>query len=270
MLQAEATVEKLALPAPKGRLTLERLVALPPGSERPILKGVSFDLQPGEFLGVIGPSGAGKTTLARAILGLMPLSSGTVRLDGADIRQWESDLLGPFLGYLPQDVQLLHGTVADNIARMTRGAAPDTVVAAAQLAGCHELILRLPQGYDTDLSEGGVRLSAGQRQHIGLARALYGGPTLVVLDEPNANLDGSGEQALMRALAAARKAGSTLVVISHRPGILEGADKILVLRDGTVEMFGPRAEVFARLGRGGAQPEAGRLPYPQVSAVLGR
>jgi PrtD family type I secretion system ABC transporter len=274
MGQTDAPVERLALPAPKGRLTLERIIAMAPASERVLLKGVAFDLQPGEFLGVIGPSGAGKTTLARSILGLMPLASGTVRIDGADIRQWEPDALGRYLGYLPQDVQLLHGTVAENIARMTPGAPPEDVVAAAQMAGVHELILRLPKGYDTDIGETGVRLSAGQRQHIGLARAFYGSPVLVVLDEPNANLDSAGEQALLKTLATAHRSGTTLIVVSHRPTILEGADKILMLREGSVELFGPRAEVFARLGRGGSTqaqaPEQGRLPYPQAPAALRR
>ncbi len=262
------------LPAPQGRLSVEKLVvAAPGGGERLILRGVGFELEAGDMLGIIGPSGAGKTTLARSIVGLLSPKAGTVRLDGAELSQWNPDLLGRYVGYLPQDVQLLAGTVAQNIARMIQGAPSEAVIAAAKLAGVHEMILRLPQGYDTELGDGGLGLSAGQRQHIGLARALYGNPALLVLDEPNSNMDGTSEQALLQALAAVDAAGTTVIVVSHRLNILGGADKLLVLRDGTVEMFGPRTEVLARLSRGtqaGAPQvtaQQPRLPYPQYSGI---
>ena len=236
------------LPVPAGALALERAVFALPKMERPILRGVSFSLAPGEALGLIGPSASGKSTLARVMVGVWKPTAGVVRLDGADVATWPREKLGPHIGYLPQDVELFGGTVAENIARLGEPDAAE-VIRAAQGAQVHELILRLPRGYDTEIGEGGQTLSPGQRQRIGLARALYGRPRLVVLDEPNANLDHEGEVALVQAMQALKADGVTLVVIAHRPSLLQGVDKILVLRDGAVEMFGSRADAFSRLGR---------------------
>jgi len=250
-LQAPGT----ELPEPAGELVLERVVFGLRGVERPIIRGVALDLAPGESLGMIGPSASGKSTLARLMVGVWKPISGAVRLDGADVAVWPREHLGPYIGYLPQDVELFHGTVADNVARLGE---PDAqaVIRAAQRAHVHELILRLPKGYDTEIGEAGTAISPGQRQRIGLARALYGSPRLVVLDEPNANLDSEGEEALVRAMRELKQAGVTVVVIAHRPSLLAGVDKLLVLREGAVEMFGPRAEIMARVTRG-AQPARG-------------
>jgi ATP-binding cassette subfamily C protein EexD len=236
------------LPAPAGALNVEQLVFRLSKAERPILRGVSFSLQAGEALGVIGPSASGKSTLARLIVGVWKPAAGTVRLDGADVSAWPRERLGPYLGYLPQDVELFAGTVAQNIARLGE---PDAaaVIRAAQRAHVHELILRLPQGYDTEMGEAGAALSPGQRQRVALARALYGEPRLVVLDEPNASLDHEGDEALLRALAELKTQGATVVVVAHRPSLLRGVDKLLVLNDGAVQTFGTRAEVLARLAR---------------------
>jgi PrtD family type I secretion system ABC transporter len=236
------------LPAPAGKVQVEQLVFGFRAGARPVLRGISFALEPGEALGLIGPSASGKSTLARLIVGVWRPVSGAVRLDGADVSAWPREQLGPHIGYLPQDVELFGGTVAENIARL---AEPDDaeVVRAAQRAHAHEFILRLPKGYDTDIGEGGQALSPGQRQRIGLARALYGSPRLVVLDEPNADLDHDGEEALLRTLQSLKEAGVTLIVIAHRPSLLRGVDKMLVLRDGAVERFGPRAEVMERVTR---------------------
>jgi PrtD family type I secretion system ABC transporter len=249
-----------ALPKPRGHLAAERLVYAIPGREKAILKGLSFDLPAGESLGIIGPSAAGKSTLVRLLLGVWPAYSGCVRLDGADIASWPRHRLGKYVGYLPQDVELFAGTVAENIARLDD---PDSkaVIAAAQAANAHEMILRLPQGYDTPIGDGGTALSGGQRQRIGLARALYGNPRIVVLDEPNANLDGEGEAALAQAMARLRAAQVTLIVVAHRPSLLASVDKLLVLRDGAIEMFGPRTEVLSRLTRG-AVPSPASMPSP--------
>jgi PrtD family type I secretion system ABC transporter len=243
-----AAAKPTALPAPRGALSAERVFFGASGAEKTIIKGVSLALAPGEALGLIGPSASGKSTLARLLIGVWTPSSGTVRLDGADIALWPRDRLGRHIGYLPQDVELFSGTVSENIARL--GAAdPKAVIAAAQRANAHEMILRLPRGYDTQIGEGGSALSGGQRQRIGLARALFGKPRIVVLDEPNANLDGEGEAALLQAMSGLRREGVTLIAISHRPSILAGVDKLLVLKDGAVAAFGPRDEVTAQLMR---------------------
>jgi ATP-binding cassette, subfamily C, type I secretion system permease/ATPase len=236
------------LPAPTGEIRVESLAFTLRSGERPIVRNVSFALAPGESLGLIGPSASGKSTLARLIVGVWRPQAGTVRLDGADVAAWPRELLGPHIGYLPQDVELFAGTVAENIARLAEPDAAE-VIRAAQRAHVHELVLRLPKGYDTAIGESGQGLSPGQRQRIALARALYGNPRLVVLDEPNANLDHEGEEALLRALRGLKDEGVTAVVIAHRPSLLREADKMLVLRDGTVEMFGPRAEVMGRVTR---------------------
>jgi len=246
---ARETRNPLELPEPVGRLTVEKLVYAR-DLAKPVLKGVSFNLAAGEALGLIGPSGAGKSTLARVILGLWVPTSGAVRLDGASIGDWSRQQLGPYVGYLPQDVELFAGTVGDNIARLGDAAAlSEEVIAAAQRASVHELVLSMPGGYETEIGDGGAALSGGQRQRIALARAVFGNPRLVVLDEPNSNLDSDGEEALVRTIAKLKEMGVTLIVISHRPGLLAGVDKLLLLRDGRAEMFGPRQEVLARLGR---------------------
>ncbi|HEX7219447.1 MAG TPA: ATP-binding cassette domain-containing protein, partial [Burkholderiales bacterium] len=232
------------LPAPKGRVEAEKVVfGL---RDKPILRGITFRLEAGEALGLVGPSASGKSTLARLIVGIWKPSSGVVRLDGADVAAWPREELGPHVGYLPQDVELFGGTVADNIARL---AEPDSaaVIRAAQRAHVHDMILRLPKGYDTEIGEAGQALSAGQRQRVALARALYGNPRLVVLDEPNADLDSDGEVALLKTLQLLKSEGVTLVVISHRPSLLRGVDKILVLREGMMERFGSRADVMERV-----------------------
>jgi ATP-binding cassette subfamily C protein/ATP-binding cassette subfamily C protein EexD len=236
----------MALPAPTGRVAAERVTFGFPGQPVAIIKGVSFSLAAGESLAVIGPSAAGKTTLIRLLIGTLQPTAGTVRLDGADVFTWMREDFGRYVGYLPQDVELFDGTVLRNIARMT-DAEPEGVFEAAKLAGCHDMILRLPQGYDTEIGDGGQHLSGGQRQLIGLARAMFGSPKLVVLDEPNSNLDGDAEQALIRGLEELKRRGTTVVLVSHRPTLVQGVDKVLLMRDGAVEAFGPRAEVLKRL-----------------------
>ncbi len=238
------------LPAPAGRVSFERVVFAVGAEAKPILKGVSFELAAGEALGIIGPTASGKSTLARLMVGVWRPASGSVRLDGADLSGWPSERLGPYVGYLPQDAELLAGTVAENIARLGE-IDSEAVVAAAQRAHAHEMILRLPEGYDTQVGEGGAALAGGQRQRIALARALYRAPRLVVLDEPNADLDAEGQEALAATLRDLRQARATLVVITHRPSLLVAcrADRILVLNQGVVEMLGPLAEVMARVAR---------------------
>ena len=243
----------MSLPPPTGALTLEGVVVVPPGAQTPALRGISLNIEANEVIGVIGPSAAGKSTLARAILGVWPLYAGKVRLDGADIQNINRDELGPYLGYLPQDIELFDGTIAENIARFGE-VDPDQVVAAARKAGVHEMILQLPNAYNTRIGEAGSVLSGGQRQRVGLARALYGDPVLVVLDEPNSNLDDQGEAALAQAMADLKRVGGTVLIISHRISILGSVDKILVLREGQVQMFGPRDQILAQFIRPVATP----------------
>ena len=245
--------DRMALPTPKGQLSVSAIVVAPPGAAAAVLKGVSFDLQPGEALGILGPSGSGKSTLARVITGVWPAASGTVRIDGAELSQWSRDALGPHMGYLPQDVDLFDGTVAENIARLGP-VDPEAVVEAAQRAGIHDLILSLPQGYDTPIGESGNRLSGGQRQRVGIARALYGTPALCIFDEPNSNLDEAGEGHLIQALLHLRETKRTAIIIAHKPSILNHVDKIMILQAGQVAFLGPRAEAFARFARPVATP----------------
>lgn len=240
------------LPAPRGSVSVERVSFAFARAERPVIRGVSFSLPNGESLGIIGPTAAGKSTLARLLVGVWKPSSGAVRLDGGDVSAWERAQLGPYIGYVPQAVELFGGTVAENIARLAPSDSA-AVVRAAQRAHAHDMILRLPKGYDTETGEGGERLSPGQRQRIALARALYGEPRLVVLDEPNANLDVEGDEALVQAMHDLKVSGVTVVIIAHRPSLLGGVDKLLVLKDGTAELFGPRAEIMARVTRGVTQ-----------------
>ncbi len=235
------------LPRPEGQLTVERVTFFPPGSESASLQGVSFSLAPGEALGVIGPSAAGKSSLARLLVGVWEPRLGHVRLDGADVYQWNREDFGQYVGYLPQDVELFAGTVKQNIARMSEEIDDQKVIEAAKLAECHHLILRLPKGYDTQIGEGGQSLSAGQRQRIALARAFYGDIRLLVLDEPNSNLDTAGDRALMNALRHAKERGVTTVIVAHRPSILAEVDKLLLLNEGKVALFGPREDVMAKL-----------------------
>lgn len=249
------------LPDPKGALRFDKVVQRAPGAETLLLRGVSFALEPGEVLGVVGPSGAGKTTLARLAVGAIVPDSGVVRLDGANLADWDPDRLGGHIGYLPQDSALIAGSVRDNISRFSiwRGEDPAAidaaVVAAAKAGGVHEMILKLPQGYDTLLSHGGRGLSAGQAQRVALARALYGDPALLVLDEPNSCLDAEGEMALATAIAAAKSRGASIMIIAHRTGVLATADKLMVLREGVVDRIGPRAEVLAAMS-GAGRPAA--------------
>ena len=247
-----ALPETMRLPEPKGHLTVEQAFVTPPGAEAPVVRGVSLELKPGEALGIVGPSASGKSTLARAILGIWPTAAGKVRLDGADVAAWDRTELGPHLGYLPQDIELFDGTISQNICRFGEPDA-EKIVEAAKLAGVHELILRLPDGYDTVIGSIGGVLSGGQRQRIGLARALYGNPRLLVLDEPNSNLDDQGEKELVAALQRVKAQGCTLVVITHRTMVLQCVDYILVLREGTAFASGPRDQVLAQLaGKGPA------------------
>ncbi|HEY0491138.1 MAG TPA: type I secretion system permease/ATPase [Telluria sp.] len=236
----------MELPKPLGAVTVENVTAAPPGSKVAVIKGVSFAIAPGDVVGVIGPSGSGKSTLARLLVGVWPAAVGKVRLDGADIFTWNKGELGPHIGYLPQDIELFAGTVSDNIARFG-DMDPAKVVQAAKRAGVHEMILHFPQGYDTPLGDGGAGLSGGQRQRLGLARAMYGDPALIVLDEPNSNLDDVGEAALVAAIGDLRQHGKTIVLITHRTSALAATNKLLLLRDGVAQMFGPTAQVIAAL-----------------------
>jgi len=257
--QLPADAEKMSLPAPKGALRLEQAMIGPPLSKMPVIKGVSFAVEPGESVAIIGPSASGKSTLARGILGIWPAFSGKVRLDGADINHYNRDEIGSYLGYLPQDIELFDGTVSENIARFGDVDA-EKVVAAAQAAGVHELILQLPNGYDTPIGQSGGALSGGQRQRIGLARALYDNPVLVVLDEPNSNLDDQGELALAKCLQGLKERGATTILITHRPSILNLVDKIMVLTAGQIAMFDTKDKVLETM-------KAGQAPVRKQTAT---
>jgi ATP-binding cassette subfamily C exporter for protease/lipase len=254
----------MQLPKPQGALSVEAVTAAPPGVKNPSVRNVSFALNPGDVLGIIGPSGSGKSTLARLLIGVWPAMMGKVRLDGADIYQWNKAELGPHIGYLPQAIELFSGTVSDNIARFG-DVDPAKVVAAAQRAGVHEMILHLPEGYDTKLGEGGAGLSGGQKQRLALARAMYNDPAVIVLDEPNSNLDDVGEQALVKAVLELRAQGKTIVLITHRMSALSASTKLLVLRDGQVQMFGPTAKVIAAMNE--ANQQQAQLAMKQKAAA---
>lgn len=268
----EPTVPGMPLPAPKGVLTVEGVMAGAPGSPLPILKGVSFVARPGEVVMIIGPSASGKTTLARLLMGLWPAAGGKVRLDGADMHAWHKSQLGPHLGYLPQGVELFDGSVAENIARFGK-VDMDAVRQAADLVGITEMVEQLPEGFDTLIGEDGAVLSGGQRQRLGLARAVFGNPTLLVLDEPNSSLDEAGEKSLLVLLNTLKARGCTVVAITHRTTLLAAADKLLVLNDGQVAMFGPRDEVLAGLKKANdqarAQVEQRQAATRQVPALPG-
>lgn len=242
--------EGLSLRAPVSSVSVEAVSVVPPGDQRLVVSGVSFALQAGSALGVIGPSASGKSSLARALVGVWQPARGSVRLDGAALDQWSSQALGRHIGYLPQDIELFDGTIGQNIARFEADADPEAVIRAAEQAGVHDLIVRLSKGYDTRLGEGGMALSGGQRQRIALARALYRDPFLVVLDEPNSNLDGEGEQALTQAIANVRARGGIAIVIAHRPSALAAVDQVLVMTGGEAKAFGPKEQVL----RPAAQP----------------
>jgi ATP-binding cassette subfamily C protein len=253
--------EKMPLPAPQGNLAAEQVVAVPPGAKEPVLRSVSFALKPGEVLGVLGPSAAGKSSLARVLVGVWPPFAGKIRIDGAELSHWAPERLGQHIGYLPQDVELFSGTIAENIARF--GVQDeDKIIAAARMTGVHEMVQGMPAGYNTQIGEGGFALSGGQRQRIGLARALYGKPAYVILDEPNASLDADGEAALLSAIQQLRQSGSTVVLITHKTNILGTVDKILVMAHGQVAGFGSRDEVLAKL----LGPRLTPVPATAVSA----
>lgn len=238
--------QKVALPIPTGHLSLENVVARPPGRQAPVLRGVSINIPAGSALAVIGASAAGKSSLARVMTGIWPVSSGSVRLDGSDLAHWNPEDLGRHLGYLPQDVELFSGTIAENIARFT-DARDEEIIEAAMLAGVHEMIQKMPDGYNSQIGDGGQALSGGQRQRIGLARALFRSPCLLVLDEPNANLDAAGEQALVDAFVELKKQGRTVIVVTHKMNLLTSVDYIVVMKDGLIQSAGPRDEVLAKM-----------------------
>ena len=247
--------EALALPRPKGELRSEGVTFGHHSAGTPTLTNVSFDLPAGKVLGLIGPTAAGKTTLARLLVGNLVPRAGHVRLDGMDVAQWDAEDRGQYIGYLPQDIELFSGTIRENIARMGPGDT-DAVIHAAKLAGVHELVLRLPQGYETEVGSSGAHLSGGQRQRVALARALYGNPALVVLDEPNSSLDQAGIEALLRAIGELKQMGTTLILIAHQPSIVRQVDFLLVLGDGTIKIAGPRDEIIAQVTGPNANSDA--------------
>jgi ATP-binding cassette subfamily C exporter for protease/lipase len=256
----------MELPKPQGVVSVEAVTAAPPGGQVAVIKNLTFAIQPGDVLGVIGPSGSGKSTLARLLVGVWPAAAGKVRLDGADIYTWNKDELGPHIGYLPQDIELFGGTVSDNIARFGE-VDPEQVIIAAKRAGVHDMILHLPKGYDTPLGDGGAGLSGGQKQRLGLARAMYGDPSLIVLDEPNSNLDDVGEQALVTAMQDLRQRGKTIVLITHRTSVIGITSKLLLLRDGVAQLFGPRDQVLTALNQANQQAaQQAQLAQQQASA----
>lgn len=269
LLTQHMELEPMELPPPTGQIALEKVSYGIRATNKIILKEITFGLAAGDSLGIIGPSAAGKSSLARVLVGVWKPLQGTVRLDGADMASWLSSRLGPYIGYLPQDIELFPGSIADNIARLEEPDS-DKVIKAAQLAGLHDLILKMPKGYDTYIGENGEVLSGGQRQRIGLARALYGDPKLVVLDEPNASLDNEGELALLRAMALLKQSGATVVVVTHKVSLLASVDKLMILQDGAMVGFGPRAEILQQL-MSKQQPPQGITPViSPASAATGK
>ncbi|TKB16067.1 MAG: type I secretion system permease/ATPase [Mesorhizobium sp.] len=263
----ENPTEPMELPRPQTRLTVERLTVAPPGAPKPTVLDVNFQLSSGAGMAIVGPSGSGKTTLVRALVGAWRPLHGKVRLDGASLDQWNPHSLGAHIGYLPQDVELFDGTVADNISRFGGKSDPKGVLAAARAAGVYSMIMHLPEGFQTRIGEGGRALSAGQRQLIGLARALYGEPFLIVLDEPNSNLDVEGDAALAGAILAVRQRGGIVIVVAHRPSALTNIDQVLVLTNGMVRSFGSREEVLASVAR--ASSPAAHRPSPVIPIQRG-
>lgn len=245
---------KLLLPRPEGRLSVDRVLYLPPGTKEPVLNGVMFKLEPGESLAIVGPSGSGKSTLVRLLVGCLVPTAGKVRLDGTELRNWDRRQFGEFTGYLPQEVELFPGTIKQNICRMRDDLPDERIYEAAMLTGVHDMVCQLSNGYETVLDRGGSPLSGGQKQRIALARAFFGNPSLVVLDEPNSNLDAAGEQALSETLARAKRRGVTIAVVTLRPALLSSVDKVLILRAGRLEAFGPPADVLHRLVKAKAEP----------------
>ncbi len=264
--QQQAEPHRMSLPAPEGQVLVENLIVSAPGSKTPILKNISFAVPAGSVVGVIGPSASGKSTLARALLGVWSPQHGVVRLDGADINNWDKRELGPYVGYLPQDIELFEGSISENIARF-RDVEPDKVIHAAKTAGVHDMILQLPDGYDTVIGSDGMNLSGGQRQRIGLARAIYGSPRLIILDEPNSNLDEVGERALAAAIQQLKATGATVFVITHRTSILAQLDRLLVMSNGAIGMYGPRDQVMAELNKQQASAQKIAQVAPGQSAA---
>jgi len=263
----QAEPQRMSLPAPEGHVLVENLIVSAPGSKAPILKNISFAVPAGSVVGIIGPSASGKSTLARALLGVWAPQHGVVRLDGADINNWDKEELGPHVGYLPQDIELFEGSISENIARFG-DIDPEQVILAAKVAGVHEMILQLPEGYDTVIGSDGVNLSGGQRQRVGLARAIYGKPRLIILDEPNSNLDEVGERALAQAIQQLKATGATIFIITHRTSILAQLDRLLVMTAGTIGLYGPREKVMAELNKQQlqAQPKVAQVAPGATSA----
>lgn len=277
LAQVPADRQRMKLPEPKGLVEVEGATVVLAGTEKPVLQNISFRVQPGMGLGIIGPTGAGKSTMARALVGLVPLQRGAVRLDGATPDQRDSDDHGRLIGYLPQDIQIFDGTVAENISRFTPSPDANKIVEAAQLANIHEFVMRLPQGYDTPMMEGGSRLSAGQRQRLALARALFGDPVLLVMDEPNSNLDAEGELALDKAIRSALARGASVIVVAHRPSALNAIHDLLVLANGQVAAYGKRDEVLKKVGAvqgthapAPMQPQQGQQVGSQITSMAGK
>ncbi|WOF77571.1 type I secretion system permease/ATPase [Pseudomonas sp. FeN3W] len=264
--EQQAEPQRMSLPAPEGHVLVENLIVSAPGSKTPILKNISFAVPAGSVVGVIGPSASGKSTLARALLGVWAPQHGVVRLDGADINNWDKRELGPYVGYLPQDIELFEGSISENIARF-REIEPDKVIQAAKAAGVHEMILQLPEGYDTVIGSDGVNLSGGQRQRVGLARAIYGSPRLIILDEPNSNLDEVGERALAMAIQQLKASGATVFIITHRTSILAQLDRLLVMSNGAIGLYGPRDKVMAELNKQQASAQKIAQVTPGQSAA---
>lgn len=266
LMEEGEEVERLTLPRPAAALEVAGLTIAPPGEKKPSLRGVSFRLEPGEAIGIIGPSGSGKSTLARAITGVWPIAGGSIRLDRATLDQYDPDTLGKLIGYLPQSVSLFDGTVAENIARLDPNPSGEAVTAAAVAAAADTMIRELPQGYDTEVSGLGPRLSGGQVQRVGLARALYGNPVLLVLDEPNSALDHEGSEALNKAVQGMKAAGYGVLIMAHRPNAIQACDKLLVLKDGMVQAFGPRDEVLSKVLKNSADVQ--RVTSAQAAGDL--